>query len=305
MNSEQDTERTGGTVTLQWMPNDDTSLSLDGLVSRYQQERRDNYILGLSLGRQINNGGQPMVSVRNITFDDNGSVQTATFDGMDVRSEGLVDQFTSTFEQLNLDFEHRFSENFKITATAGRSISEWDGPMRLQTFMDTIDVSNFTLDFTGQRDPADRFRLRRLGSEQFVYAATPDANQTVLGGFSFQGKPSRNVTANTMAELNAEWKTNDTFTVKGGLQWREANFKATTSGVMNPVMTTTQNLPAGVTIADITTQISGLDDLFGAGAPASWAAVDSRAWRDTFNFPTSSSSATSNAARTAPSSWKR
>ena len=52
-------------------------------------------------------------------------------------------------------------------------------------------------------------------------------------------------------------------------------------------MTTTQNLPAGVTIADITTQISDLDDLFGAGAPASWAAVDSRAWRDTFNYPDS------------------
>ncbi len=137
VNSEQDTERTGGTVTLQWMPNDDTSLALDGLVSRYQQERRDNYILGLSLGRQINNGGQPMVSVREITFDDKGSVETATFDGMDVRSEGLVDQFTSTFEQLNLDFEHHFSEAFKITATAGRSISEWDGPMRLQTFIDS------------------------------------------------------------------------------------------------------------------------------------------------------------------------
>ncbi len=90
-----------------------------------------------------------------------------------------------------------------------------------------------------------------------------------------------------MAELNAEWKTSDAFTVKGGLQWREANFKATNSGVMNSAMTTTQNLPAGVTVADITTQISDLDDLFGAGAPASWAAVDSRAWRDTFNYPDS------------------
>ena len=285
VNSEQDTERTGGTVTLQWMPNDDTSLALDGLVSRYQQERRDNYILGLSLGRQINNGGQPMVSVREITFDDKGSVETATFDGMDVRSEGLVDQFTSTFEQLNLDFEHHFSETFKITATAGRSISEWDGPMRLQTFIDRIDVANFTLDFRGRETPLIGFGFDVSDPNQFTYAATPDGNQTVLGGFSFQGKPSRNVTANTMAELNAEWKTNDAFTVKGGLQWREANFKATNSGVMNSAMTTTQNLPAGVTIADITTQISDLDDLFGAGAPASWAAVDSRAWRDTFNYP--------------------
>ena len=138
-----------------------------------------------------------------------------------------------------------------------------------------------------------------------MYAATPDANQTVLGGFSFQGKPSRNVTANTMAELNAEWKTNDTFTVKGGLQWREANFKATTSGVMNPIMTTTQNLPAGVTIADITTQISGLDDLFGAGAPQVGLRLTRALGAIRSTIPTSSSSATSNAARTAPSSWKR
>ena len=33
-------------------------------------------------------------------------------------------------------------------------------------------------------------------------------------------------------------------------------------------------LPGGVTLADITTQITGLDDLFGSGAPASWVAVD-------------------------------
>ena len=87
VNSEQDTERTGGTVTLQWMPNDDTSLALDGLMSRYQQERRDNYIAGISTGRLIGNGGQPMVSVREITFDDHGSLEQAVFDGVDVRSE--------------------------------------------------------------------------------------------------------------------------------------------------------------------------------------------------------------------------
>ncbi len=165
VNSEQDTERTGGTITLQWMPNDDTSLALDGLISKYQQERRDNYILGLSLGRLANNGGQPFVSVRDISFDDKGSVQTATFDGMDVRSEGLVDQFTSTFQQLNLDFEHRFSERFKVTGTAGRSINDWDGPLRLQTFIDRIDVPQFHARFPRPRDAADRLRIRCLGSE--------------------------------------------------------------------------------------------------------------------------------------------
>ncbi|HWK51456.1 MAG TPA: TonB-dependent receptor plug domain-containing protein, partial [Steroidobacter sp.] len=36
VNSEQDTERTGGTLTLQWKPNDNTDISLDGLLSRFQ-----------------------------------------------------------------------------------------------------------------------------------------------------------------------------------------------------------------------------------------------------------------------------
>jgi TonB-dependent receptor len=285
VNSEQDTERTGGTISLQWMPNDDTSLALDGLISRYQQERRDNYIAGISTGRQINNGGQPMVTVRDISFDSLGSVETAWFDGMDVRSEGLVDQFTSTFQQLNLDFEHHFSDTFKVRAIAGRSISDWDGPMRLQTFIDKIDVNNFTLDFRGRETPLIGFGFDVSDPNQYRYGATPDNNLTVIGGFSFQGKPSRNVTANTMFEVDADWQATDRFKVTGGLQWREANFKLAQSGVMNSSMTATTNLPSGVTLADITTQIKGLDDLFGAGAPASWAAIDSKKWREAFNYP--------------------
>ena len=34
-----------------------------------------------------------------------GSMIYGLFDGMDVRSEGLVDQFVSKFEQLSLDVE--------------------------------------------------------------------------------------------------------------------------------------------------------------------------------------------------------
>ena len=69
VNSEQDTERAGGSLSLTWKPGENTTLSLDGLFSRYQQERRDNYILGLSFGRNLSNNGQPMVSIRDVEFD--------------------------------------------------------------------------------------------------------------------------------------------------------------------------------------------------------------------------------------------
>ncbi len=285
VNSEQDTERAGGTLSLQWAPGENTKISLDGLFSRYNVERRDNYILGLSTGRNLTNNGQPMLSIRSVTFDENNSVETVTFDGMDVRSEGLVDNYIATFKQLNLEFEHQFTEDFKITASAGRSTNEWNGPKRLQTFIDAIDVDGFTLDFSGGREtPIIGFGFDVSNPANFIYAPTPDGNQTVVGGYSFQGKPSRNVTAITQFELGGEWQVNDGWKFKTGLQWRENNFKARNSGIL-AAQTATQALPAGTTLADYVRTIDDLDDKFGSGAPGSWVAMDPDRWAETFNFP--------------------
>jgi iron complex outermembrane receptor protein len=284
VNSEQDTERSGGSLSLQWRPSENTSISLDGLFSRYQQERRDNYILGLSFGRNLSNNGQPMTSIRAIEFDDDGSMTYGLFDGVDVRSEGLVDQFVSTFKQLSLDLNHDVTESFGIHAYVGRSINVWDGPLRFQTFIDAIDTDNFSVDFRGGRStPLIGFGFDVSNPANFAYAPTPDGNQTVLGGFSLQGKPSQNITANNTFELDGTWQMTDTWKVKVGAQYRESHFSAHGS---NPYRnaTVTQALPAGVTVADITRQISGLDDLFGSGAPASWAAVDIHRWHDVFNI---------------------
>lgn len=283
VNSTQDTARTGGTLSFQWVPGDATKVSLDTLFSRYQVVRKDNYIAGTSTGRNLTNNGQPMTSIRAVSFDDKGSVQSATFDGMDVRSEGLVDNYVATFQQANLDFEHEFSDNFKMTASAGRSINVWDGLKRLQTFIDAIDTDNFTLDFAGHETPKIGFGFDVADPNSFTYAPTPDGNQSVVGGYSFQGKPSRNVTANTLFELGGEWKTNDTFTVKGGAQWRENNYKARSSGIL-AAQTVTRALPSG-TLADYTLNIKGVGDKFGSGAPDSWVAMDPKKWAAAFDFP--------------------
>ena len=284
VHSEQDTQRTGGTVSLQWAPNDDTTVSLDGLMSRFQVERRDNYILGLSFGRNINNNGQPMVSVKDIAFDANGSIEYGVFDGVDVRSEGLVDQFVSKFQQVNLEVEHHFSDTFKLSARAGRSLSTWDGPMRLQTFLDAIDTDNFTLDFRGGREtPLIGFGFDVNNSANFAYAPTPNGGQTVLGGFSTQGKPSENITDINTFEMNGDWQMTERFGLNIGGQYRENEFNSHSSNLA-PAFVPVTALPSGVTLDSITTHITGLDSLFGSNAPASWVSVDSKKWRDAFNF---------------------
>jgi iron complex outermembrane recepter protein len=281
VNSEQDAERMGGSLTLQWKPDSNTDISIDYLYSKFDVERRDNYIAGLSFARNINNNGQPMVSVKDVQFDANGSLLYGLFDGVDVRSEGLVDRFTTTFEQVNLNAMHRFNDAFEVNAYVGRSVS--DDPMRLQTFIDAIDVDNFSIDFRdGETTPIIKYGFDVNNPANFAYAPA-QADGTVLGGFSVQGKPQFNKTINTTANFDGKWTIDSEFAVKAGVQWRRSDFQSYNLNLI-PSQVAVVALPAGTTLASITRTISGLDDLWGRGAPASWVSVDADKWRAATGF---------------------
>lgn len=283
VNSEQDTERLGGSLTFQWRPDANTDVSLDVLYSKFDVERRDNYIAGLSLARNIGNNGQPMVSVKDVQFKSNGSLLYGLFDGMDVRSEGLVDVFTSEFTQVNLNARHRINERFEVTGFIGKSTSTWDGPMRLQTFIDAIDVDNFAIDFRGGgTTPAINFGIDVSNPANFAYAPG-QSDGTVTGGFSVQGKPQWNTTDITTINLDGKYDATDSITVKFGVQYRENDFNSRSLNLI-PTQVAVTALPAGVTLASLTKQITGVNDLWGNGAPASWVAIDPAKWREAFKF---------------------
>jgi TonB-dependent receptor len=283
LNSEQNQERIGGSLTLQFQPDDDTDVSIDALYSRFDVTRRDNYIAAVSFARNANNLGQPMTSVRDAQFDENGSLVYGLFDGVDVRSEGLVDHFVSTFKQTNLNFRHRFNDRLEITGLVGFNRSIWDGKKRLQTFIDAVDTDNFSIDFRdGGTTPVLGFGFDVNNPANFAYAPSL-ANGTVLGGFSLQGKPSKNKTDVLTSELNLTWTASEAFKIKAGSQYRRNEFRST---FLRPYTADSlvRALPAGTTLADITTTISGVDKLWGNGAPSSWVAIDPDKWSSTFGF---------------------
>ncbi len=283
VNSTQHSKRQAGTLTLQWKPDTGTELSLDLLYSRYDDERRDNYIEPISFARNINNNGQPMVSVKDIQFNANGSLLYGLFDGVDVRSEGLVDQFSSVFQQANLNVFHRFNDKWEVSGLIGSNRSEWNGPMRLQTFMDVIDTRNFSIDFRdGGEIPVLKFGLDVNNPANFNYAPT-SATGDVLGGFSVQGKPQFNLTTNDTVNVDFKWQTSPSVAVKFGGQYRLNDFKSHSLNLV-PSQVAVKPLPAGVTLASLTRTITGMDELWGHGAPASWVQIDSDKWRKAFGF---------------------
>lgn len=283
LNSEQDQERIGGSLTLQFQPDDQTDISVDFLYSRFEVTRRDNYIAAISFARSAANNGQPMTSVRDISFDANGSLVQGVFDGVDVRSEGLVDNFVSTFKQTNVNFKRVLNDSLEVSGLVGFNRSIWDGKKRLQTFMDAIDTDNFSIDFRdGGTTPVLGFGVDVSNPASFTYAPGL-ADGTVLGGFSYQGKPSKNTTDNLTAEANLKWTLSPAFSIRTGGQYRRSDFLSTFLRPFN-ADTVVRALPAGTTLASITRNITGVDKLWGNGAPASWAAIDPDKWASTFGF---------------------
>lgn len=281
-NSTQDQERTGVALTLQFLPDDRTDLSLDLLYSKYEAERRDAYIEAISFGRSVSNNGQPMTSIKDVQLSELGSVEYALFDGVDIRSEGLVNRFSTTYEQANLNFKRTLSDAFELSGLVGVNRSTLDGKEAFRYYMDAIDTPDFMIDFRdGGSTPLLGFGFDVSDPNQFQYA--PSDNGNVYGGIDFRGEPRQQQTEGSKAEVNLDWTVNDAFTAKFGGQFRRSDYR-TRSTRYYPEDQQTQPLPDGVSISDITMQIRGLDSLWGRNAPSSWVALDPDKLRAAFDL---------------------
>jgi TonB-dependent receptor len=270
LDSEQDANRLGGTLTFQWSPDENTNISLDGLYSRYSADRADSYISGLSFARSASNNGQPMTSIKDIEIDDKGSVVYGLYDGVDVRSERWISKFSTTFKQASLDMEHRFSDRFKLSGLFGYQISDFNQPSRGWFNIDANDTRNFSVDFRNNRTyPTIDFGSTDVSDpNDFAYGpGLPDG--TVNGTWS--ESKSRSKTTTKVAGLDGEFDLNDALKFKAGAQYRQAYYHNTPMSI-DPALRGTQKLTSP--LSDLTLTIDGLDKLLGHGAPASWVAAD-------------------------------
>lgn len=280
VNSQQDAERIGGTLSLQWQPSDDTDISLDGIYSQFDVNRYDNYIDALSFARNVTNLGQPMVSVKALEVDKNGSLVYGKFDGVDLRSESLADRFKTTFAQGSLNFRHRFSDSFEVSGLAGYSKSVFNNYERLTVNLDAIDTPNFVIDFrNGGSIPVMTYGIAVSNPANFRFApsVTPaGGNTTVLGNFNTRNR--RAATINQTFELNGAWDVAPGLKFEFGGQYRSSDFKArflTVPGAaQNPKV-----LPAGTTVASFTRLINGVNTLLIPGALTSFVGVDFDKWK--------------------------
>ncbi|MGF7151516.1 TonB-dependent receptor [Sphingomonas zeicaulis] len=267
--SDQDYSRLGATLTLEAQPSDRTRVALDGLFSRYDVTRSDQTITAISFSRNAGQHGSAETSVLDAVRADDGTLTYGLFNGVDITNDLTLTKFTTTFSQINLSASHDFG-GVKLDGYVGMSRTIINRPMRTQIGIFNNNVNGFSFDFRdGGRIPDINWGFDVTNPASYTFAP-PLADNTTRGTLALTR--GRDETNNTTAELNASWDVFDGVKLRAGAQYRQSEYETLSRSRV------TQNLapllPAGTSMADLTSPLTG----FGSSLPGStisgWAAPD-------------------------------
>ena len=273
-------ERSGVTGSFQWRPDTKTELNLDLLGGKFNNSRYDNYIEAISFGRSLaQSNGKPQTSILETHFDGNGSWDYGKFNAVDVRTEGLLDKYSTLFKQHVLSGHHDFSDRFKMDFMTGKSGSDLDEPMRATVQFDSPNANGFSFDFRNNRNvPTLNFGIDVANPNNFSFAPQ-EADGTFHGQFVGRYLHTNNTLRTN--EIGASFELDDHLTLRSGFSKRQNSWTNVEIGSGGNGLT----LPAGVTVASLSRQISGFGSgLGGSGVPSSWTAVDLNKFLAVYNI---------------------
>lgn len=281
------TERLGLTGSLQWAPDDDTKITLDGLFSRYKVSRDDWPLEAIGFSRGASQGGKPEMLVRDMILDSNNTMQYGLFDNVDMRSEHNRDEFSTDFGQWTLTGEHKFSDKFSLDGVVGYSYSDFDNFNDISTQIDRFNVDGYSIDIRpkGQYLPAINYGFDVTNPALWYFGPTV----TQPGGTGPTGPEIRlrpNYTDNKYktVQLNGKYAFNDGLSVRAGANWKQYDFSAQSYrfalGEANfPA------IPAGSTIQSLTEQFCGLGKLKVPNpTPTCWTTPNIEAFQAAYNI---------------------
>ncbi|MFT3754710.1 MAG: TonB-dependent receptor [Pseudoxanthomonas sp.] len=273
---EHDQKRTGVTGSLQFKPSDRTQFALDALYSKIDAVRDEAYIEAISFSRGLANPnpttnpltGKPNTIVRDGVIQ-NGALVYGVFDNVDIRSENRHDEWNTVYTQLNLEGEHKFTDNFKISGKVGTSKSEHENPIQTTIIMDKYDVDNYSYDYRGGwYNPVLNYGIDPTDPSGWTLAEIRLRPQYVTNEFD-------------NAQLDFNWNIGAGFRLKGGVQAKDYSFD--TRELRRASELAVPNFAGGTRIvpADLT-ELASLRDV--SGSPGTWIIPDYEAVANLFDI---------------------
>ena len=283
--------RLGLTGSYQWQVTDHTLLTVDGLHARYSGDRSESDLEAISFSRT--GAGKPQMIVKDGYVDPaTGNLLYGVFDKVDMRVESRFDELETEFGQVTAKLEQQFTPDLKLSLFAGHARSDFDNPVQTTITLDHANAMGYSYDFRNND---------RLPSINYGYDVT-DPNQWTFGsGSEIRLRPNTTANLFTTQRADLSYDFNENIKLTGGLDYKAYKFQTTEQRRASE--TSVPNLPAGVTLADITDVVSYGGNLGApSGTPTSWVVPNLDAFTQVFDiycncgpFTLSSSSPSANA----------
>lgn len=272
-------ERLGLTGSFQFRPAESTLFTVDVLYSKLDATRQEDFLEALSFSRNAAAGGQTQVIVRDAAVD-NGMLVYGLFDNVDVRSESRYDVLSTEFTQVSFTAEHDFSDRLRGRFYAGQAVSNFENPTQTTVTLDRQDTDGYSFDFRGNPNaPLIGYGFDVTNPANWAWRAVGQS----LPRSEIRIRPNGVDTVFQSVQGDLAFDLNDTLTLKTGVNWK--TYSSDSHEFRRADETVVPVLPAGTTLADISTLLSGYGSgLLPSGGDTSWLIPDLNAIAQLFNI---------------------
>ncbi|WP_206076881.1 TonB-dependent receptor [Massilia horti] len=274
-----DQDRLGVTASFEWKPMRGTRISLDMLYADLKATREESFLEAISFSRTATQGGKPQTSVVQAQYDAQGRLLYGVYNGVDIRSENRFDDLSTKFTQPTLTIAHRLNDDWTVNARIGRAQSKFANPYQTTVTLDAPNVNGYTIDFRNSDRlplityPFDPSKTGVLNIYGVPAGATSVANATPS---EIRIRPQGSNNVNDVLHLDAAWRANDTWTLKGGVDLKTYKFDTYEYRRGTEVM---YGLPAGTSLDSVTRTVTDFGNGLSlpAGTITSWVIPDVKA----------------------------
>ncbi|UZK66337.1 TonB-dependent receptor [Sphingomonas sp. M1-B02] len=202
-----DRERLGITGSIQWAPTDATKISIDGLFSRFKEDREEKW------GEVLLRSNERSIDVSNYTIDGNNNLIAATLNDAWVRTEHFLKRSETEFYQIGGSWDQDVGENFRFTLLGGISKSNANVPIETTFVYDDRDAQGYRYDYSDMNRPVLTFGTSVTNPANFQLAEIRDRPSNVTNKFR-------------TAQLRTEWDVTEGFQIKAGGLYRRFEFES-------------------------------------------------------------------------------
>lgn len=201
-----DRERLGITAGIQWEPSDATKVAIDGLYSRFSEDREEKW------GEVLLRSNERSIDVVNPIYDSNNNMIAATLNDAWVRTEHFLKSSQTEFYQIGGSWKQEVSDSFRFSVIGGLSKSNADVPVETTFVFDDRDAQGYSYDYRNMQFPKLTFGTSVTDPANFQLAEIRDRPSNVTNKFR-------------TVQLNTEWDVvPEALTVKAGAVYRRFTF---------------------------------------------------------------------------------